>query len=85
MTRQEPPRAKILGRLDGFFGRHVDVGPARIVLAGVQGNQVEAIKHGSDAGEVVPIARIPAEEDPPLVAFDDIALPQRSIEAKGPS
>ena len=66
VLRRQRPRPEIHRGLGRLFRIHVQVRPARVVLAGVERHPVERAVPLPDRGEVVAIARVTAEEDPPL-------------------
>ncbi|MCY1370174.1 hypothetical protein D9M68_886000 [compost metagenome] len=63
MRGRQHSRLQVFGRLCGLLGSHVDVGPARVVLAHVERRPIEWAELLADLGEVRPVARVAAEKE----------------------
>ena len=76
MSGNQRSGTEIPGRLGGFLRRHVDIGPARVVLTAVQERQVKPAKCFSDFEKMRPIPTVSAEKDTPGSGFQGKPRPK---------
>ena len=79
MDRQHHLAAQVDMGLQRFLGLHVNVGPLRIVSAGLHHRQIERAVAAADFLEAVEIAAVAGKEDARLAVLDHERRPQRLV------
>src|SRR6202008_4095405 len=82
MARQQGICVQVLRRSRRFLGRHVDEGPALVVLTGIEGYEVKSPESATDLGEVRSVTRVTTDEDPPLGSRNCVADPECLVPAQ---
>ena len=70
---------QVFGRLGRLLRKHVDVGPAFVVLPHVQGHEIESAEALADLAQVQAVAAVAAEEEPTLWRLQCKGDPQRLV------
>lgn len=76
VSRQQYLGMQIRCGFGRLFRRHVDVGPARVVLPHVEGDQIETAEALSDVREMGTVTGVATEQDAPLGRLEDKSGPQ---------
>lgn len=66
-------------RLNSLFRQHMDIRPARIILAAFHQRKIEGSMGTSDLGKMRTIPAVSAEEDLGLLPLNNPGAPQRGV------
>ena len=69
MGRKQRAGVQVLRGFDGFFGCHVDIGPALVILAAIQGHEIKPAKPSANLGKVRPALLFPGQSLPTAFYF----------------
>ena len=85
MCREQCCCVKVFCGPYGFFGVHMDIGPAFVILPTVERREIKAAKLTTDLGKVWSVTTVATEEEPPRCGLQGKSRPQGLVLLQQPA